>query len=211
MRDLPHAIMEASPAVRHFLTRLASASTGSYCSVRTIYAPRSAGPPFCTETRSMEIPVVAESCESPLYTSQFRAHLSSAGVTPLRLPANSHNLNAYAERFVRSIRSECLSKLVLLGQGYLRAAIREYLVHYHEERNIKAWTASSSCRPPTSTGPDRSSAGSALAGSCASTSTRRPKTPRSSFCTLRERESIRDKFFTEDSTRMVFSNRGPMR
>ena len=39
----------------------------------------------------------------PLYTSQFRALLSSAGVTPIRLPPSSPNLNAYAERFVRSI------------------------------------------------------------------------------------------------------------
>jgi putative transposase len=71
----------------------------------------------------------------PLYTSQFRALLSSAGVTPVRLPASSPNLNAYAERFVRSIKDECLDKLVLLGEGHLRAAVREYVAHYHEERN----------------------------------------------------------------------------
>jgi hypothetical protein len=73
----------------------------------------------------------------PLYTLQFRALLSSAGVTPIRLPRSSPNLNAYAERFVRSIKSECLSKLVLLGEGHLRAAVREYLEHYHEERNYQ--------------------------------------------------------------------------
>jgi putative transposase len=71
----------------------------------------------------------------PLYTSQFLALLSSAGVTPIRLPPNSPNLNAYAERFVRSIKSECLSKLVLLGENHLRAAVHEYLAHYHQERN----------------------------------------------------------------------------
>jgi putative transposase len=71
----------------------------------------------------------------PLYTPQFRAFLSSARVTPVRLPASSPNLNAYAERFVRSIKSECLSKLVLLGESHLRAAVHEYLIHYHEERN----------------------------------------------------------------------------
>jgi putative transposase len=74
----------------------------------------------------------------PLYTSQFRALLSSAGVAPVRLPPSSPNLNAYAERFVRSIKSECLSKLVLLGEDHLRAAVREYLEHYHEERNRAA-------------------------------------------------------------------------
>jgi hypothetical protein len=63
------------------------------------------------------------------------ALLSSAGVAPIRLPASSPNLDAYAERFVRSIKSECLNKLVLLGENHLRAAIREYLLHYHQERN----------------------------------------------------------------------------
>jgi putative transposase len=71
----------------------------------------------------------------PLDMSQFQALLSSAGVTPIRLPASSPNLNAYAERFVRSIKDECLNKLVLLGENHLHAAIREYLVHYHEEQN----------------------------------------------------------------------------
>jgi transposase InsO family protein len=44
-------------------------------------------------------------------------------------------LNAYAERFVRSIKSECLDKLVLLGENHLRTAVREYVAHYHTERN----------------------------------------------------------------------------
>jgi putative transposase len=44
-------------------------------------------------------------------------------------------LNAYAERFVRSMKSECLDKLVLLGEGHLRTAVREYVAHYHTERN----------------------------------------------------------------------------
>jgi transposase InsO family protein len=71
----------------------------------------------------------------PLYTAAFRELLRSAGVTPIRLPANSPNLNAYAERFVRSMKSECLDKLVLLGEGHLRTAVREYVAHYHTERN----------------------------------------------------------------------------
>jgi transposase InsO family protein len=53
----------------------------------------------------------------------------------VRLPARSPNLNAYAERFVRSIRSECLSKIVPLGEGHLRSVVREYTDHYHQERN----------------------------------------------------------------------------
>ena len=71
----------------------------------------------------------------PLYTREFRDVLTSAGVKPVRLPARSPNLNAYAERFVLSIKSECLTRLVLLGEGHLRTAVREYVVHYEAERN----------------------------------------------------------------------------
>ena len=71
----------------------------------------------------------------PLYTTAFRELLRSAGITPIRLPANCPSLNTYAERFVRSIKSECLSKLVLLGENHLRTAVREYVAHYHTERN----------------------------------------------------------------------------
>ena len=52
----------------------------------------------------------------------------------LRLPANSPNLNAYAERFVLSIRRECLDRFVPLSEGHLRTAVTEYVVHYHIER-----------------------------------------------------------------------------
>ena len=71
----------------------------------------------------------------PLYTKEFRQMLRGAGVKPLLLPARSPNLNAYAERFVLSIKSECLDRIVPLGEGHLRRAIGEYLVHYHGERN----------------------------------------------------------------------------
>jgi len=56
-------------------------------------------------------------------------------VTPVRLPAKSPNLNAYAERFVRSIKEECLNRIVPLGESHLRDLVREYMVHHHEERN----------------------------------------------------------------------------
>jgi transposase InsO family protein len=44
-------------------------------------------------------------------------------------------LNAYAERFVRSIKSECLAKIIPVGGRHLRTAVREYTEHYHFERN----------------------------------------------------------------------------
>ena len=53
----------------------------------------------------------------------------------MRLPASSPNLNAFAERWVRSVKHECLSKLILIGEGSLRRALNEYLAHFHSERN----------------------------------------------------------------------------
>jgi transposase InsO family protein len=70
----------------------------------------------------------------PLYTAAFRRLLRDSGVTPLVLPSWSPNLNAFAERFVGSAKSECLDRMVLLGEGHLRAAVREFVRHYHEER-----------------------------------------------------------------------------
>ena len=69
------------------------------------------------------------------YTQSFRQIIGSGGVEPLRLPPRSPNLNAYAERWVKSVKDECLSKLILFGEASLRRALREYLVHYHQERN----------------------------------------------------------------------------
>jgi len=71
----------------------------------------------------------------PLYTAQFERILREAGVELLRLPPRSPNLNAFAERFVRSIKSECLRKVIPIGETHLRAIVREYLEHYHHERN----------------------------------------------------------------------------
>ena len=70
----------------------------------------------------------------PLYSTAFRRLLRDNGVTPLLLPARSPNLNAFAERFVLSVKSECLDRIVPLGEAHLRAAIRAFLAHYHEER-----------------------------------------------------------------------------
>ena len=70
----------------------------------------------------------------PLYTAAFRRLLRDSGVKPLILPAWSPNLNAFAERFVESAKSECLERMVLLGESHLRAAVRAFIDHYHEER-----------------------------------------------------------------------------
>ena len=71
----------------------------------------------------------------PLYCKTFREVLRSSGVKIIRLPPESPNLNAHAERFVRSIKEECLSKLIPLGEAHLRRAVAEFVAHYHLERN----------------------------------------------------------------------------
>jgi putative transposase len=70
----------------------------------------------------------------PLYTAAFRRLLRDSGVTPLVLPTRSPNLNAFAERFVESVKSEGLDRMVLLGEEHLRTAVREFVHHYHDER-----------------------------------------------------------------------------
>jgi putative transposase len=69
------------------------------------------------------------------YTQSFRAIIVSGQVEPLVLPARSPNLNAYAERWVRSVKEECLSKVILFGECSLRRALSEYVEHFHAERN----------------------------------------------------------------------------
>ena len=71
----------------------------------------------------------------PLYTRAFRSMLKDSGVRVLRLPARSPNLNSHAERFVLSIKSECLNRMVLLGEAHLRTAVAEFVKHYHRERH----------------------------------------------------------------------------
>jgi transposase InsO family protein len=69
------------------------------------------------------------------YTQSFRAIIASGQVEPLMLPACSPNLNAYAERWVRSVKEECLCKVILFGERSLRRALSEYVDHFHAERN----------------------------------------------------------------------------
>jgi hypothetical protein len=69
------------------------------------------------------------------FTDSFRAIVRSGQVEPLKLPAQSPNLNAYAERWVKSVKEEALSKLILFGEASLRHVLSEYLVHFHRERN----------------------------------------------------------------------------
>jgi len=73
--------------------------------------------------------------EDPLYTPEFLTILAEAGIQSVKLPPRSPNLNAYAERFVRTIKEGYLERMILFGEESLRNAIREFIAHYHLERN----------------------------------------------------------------------------
>ena len=69
------------------------------------------------------------------FCDSFRSGLASGGVKTILLPPKSPNLNAFAERWVRSVKQECLSKLILFGEASLSRVLTEYCAHYHRERN----------------------------------------------------------------------------
>jgi putative transposase len=71
---------------------------------------------------------------NPLYTAKFESILKAARVEPVKLLARSPNLNAHAERFVWSIKGECLNQLILSSEEQLRYVLSEYLAYYHHER-----------------------------------------------------------------------------
>ena len=69
------------------------------------------------------------------FCREFRETLAAGGVKCTPIPARSPNLNAHAERWVRSIKEECLSKLILFGEKSLRRVVSDFLEHYNQERN----------------------------------------------------------------------------
>ena len=84
----------------------------------------------------------------PLYTRGFGEILEGGGVQPIRLPPKSPNLTAYAERFVRSMQEEWLSRVVPLGEGHVRLLVGEYVEHDHRERNHQGLDNQLLQRPP---------------------------------------------------------------
>ena len=69
------------------------------------------------------------------WSAPVRARLGEAGIRVVQTPFQAPNANAYAERFVRSIKDECLSRVIPFGERHLRRAIAEFVEHYHSERN----------------------------------------------------------------------------
>jgi hypothetical protein len=70
-----------------------------------------------------------------VFSPRFKSILASAGVEILLTAYQVPNMNAHAERFVRSIRLECLDQMIFVGRTSLESAIAEYVAHYHVERS----------------------------------------------------------------------------
>ena len=69
------------------------------------------------------------------YTKDFDDILKSSGIQTIKTAPMTPNMNAYAERFVRSIKEECLNQMIIVGESGLRYCIKEYVKDYHKERN----------------------------------------------------------------------------
>jgi hypothetical protein len=70
----------------------------------------------------------------PLFSKAFIAILKAGGVKSVKIPAQSPNCNPYAERFVKTIKYECLNQFVIFGERHLRHLIKEFVEHYMTER-----------------------------------------------------------------------------
>ena len=112
----------------------------------------------------------------PLYTAAFRRLLRGSGVEPLVLPAWSSNLNAFAERFVGSAKSECLERIVPLGERHLRRPYERLSGMIMRSGRTKVWATNSSRPRPRrlAQAPSRAVRGSAA---CSSSITARPRSP----------------------------------
>ena len=69
------------------------------------------------------------------FCEEFRNMLKESDIEPVRLPPRSPNLTPHIERFMRSIKEECLEKMIFFGEKSLRNAVKEFCRHYHQERN----------------------------------------------------------------------------
>jgi putative transposase len=69
------------------------------------------------------------------FSEHFRRLIRDGGVRPVALPARSPNLNAFVERWIRTVKDECLGKLIFFGRASVERALNAYVEHYHAERN----------------------------------------------------------------------------
>jgi putative transposase len=78
------------------------------------------------------------------FTEGFDAVLAGAGIEVVRIPPRSPRANAYAERWVRTVRAEVTDRMLIAGPWHLRAVLNEYAAHYNRHRPHRA----RNLRPP---------------------------------------------------------------
>ena len=80
------------------------------------------------------------------FTEVFDAALAGAGIEVVKIPPRSPQVNAYAERWVRTVRSEVTDRMLITGPRHLRAVLEEYVAHYNRHRPHRG----RNLRPPDS-------------------------------------------------------------
>ncbi len=100
---------------------------------RDVYA---AGRPIVDNRRRLLVAHRVVICDRDgKWSCEVRERLGDAGIDVVQTPARAPNANAHAERFVRSIKAECLDRIIPIGDRHFRRALAEYVAHYHGERN----------------------------------------------------------------------------
>ncbi len=72
------------------------------------------------------------------FTAQFKSILKDVGVDVIHTAYQAPNMNAIAERWVLSVKTECINRMILFGEESLRRCLREYGAHFHQERPHQA-------------------------------------------------------------------------
>jgi putative transposase len=107
------------------------------------------------EAGAVPLPHVVICDRDRKWSRDVRRRLREAGVRVVLSPVRAPNANAYAERFVRSIKEECLDRIVPIGERHFRHAVAEYVEHYHRERNHQGLDNRLIARPPERETTDR--------------------------------------------------------
>jgi putative transposase len=121
------------------------------------------------------------------WTEGFRGIVEGSGLRVVLTPIQAPNATAYAERFVRSIREECLDRLILFGERRLLRVLEQFVAHYHRERNHQGLGNNRIAPGPGSVGSTYVRCRERLVGCCGTTTA--PREHRISFRTLRDRPS----------------------
>jgi hypothetical protein len=86
------------------------------------------------DAQKVEVKLVTRDNDQ-IYKKGFDRVMKEAGVEPRRLAIRAPNTNAYVERFIQTLQVECLDHFLVFGEKHLDYLIREYVEHYHAERN----------------------------------------------------------------------------